>query len=466
MIRFYNSLTRQKEELVVKDNLVKMYSCGPTVYYYPHIGNFRAYVFMDLIKRTLLYNGYKVKNVMNITDVGHLTSDEDTGDDKMLVASKKENKTPWEIAEFYTNYFFKDAEKLNILKPTIIAKATEHINEMIEFVKGLLEKGYAYELDDGIYFDVQKFKDYGKLSRVNLEDKKAGARIEVNEKKHHPADFALWIKAPKEHIMKWESPWGLGYPGWHIECSAMGRKYLGTHFQIHTGGIDHLTVHHENEIAQNDALNGSPVVEKWMHVEFLQVNGGKMGKSLNNLYRIEDLEEKGYSALDYRYFLLNTHYRKTINFTFDAIESSKTALNRLISVLYNHKNGKAKIEESKLKEYKQKFLNAINDDLNLPLAVGIVWDIVKNNEYSVDIYNLIIDFDKVLGLSLENSVKEYKDISFTEIEVPQEIKDLAEKRLQAKKEKNYVLADNLRNEITQKGYNLIDTPQGYKINKI
>ena len=466
MIRFYNSLTRQKEELVVKDNLVKMYSCGPTVYYYPHIGNFRAYVFMDLIKRTLLYNGYKVKNVMNITDVGHLTSDEDTGDDKMLVASKKENKTPWEIAEFYTNYFFKDAEKLNILKPTIVAKATEHINEMIEFVKGLLEKGYAYELDDGIYFDVQKFKDYGKLSRVNLEDKKAGARIEVNEKKHHPADFALWIKAPKEHIMKWESPWGLGYPGWHIECSAMGRKYLGTHFQIHTGGIDHLTVHHENEIAQNDALNGSPVVEKWMHVEFLQVNGGKMGKSLNNLYRIEDLEEKGYSALDYRYFLLNTHYRKTINFTFDAIESSKTALNRLISVLYNHKNGKAKIEKSKLEEYKQKFLDAINDDLNLPLAVGIVWDIVKNNEYSADIYNLIIDFDKVLGLSLERSVKEYKDISSVEIEAPQEIKDLAEKRLQAKKEKNYILADSLRNEITEKGYSLIDTPQGYKINKL
>ena len=466
MIRFYNSLTRQKEELVVKDNLVKMYSCGPTVYYYPHIGNFRAYVFMDLIKRTLLYNGYIVKNVMNITDVGHLTSDEDTGDDKMLVASKKENKTPWEIAEFYTNYFFKDAEKLNILKPTIVAKATEHINEMIEFVKGLLEKGYAYELDDGIYFDVQKFKDYGKLSRVNLEDKKAGARIEVNEKKHHPADFALWIKAPKEHIMKWESPWGLGYPGWHIECSAMGRKYLGTHFQIHTGGIDHLTVHHENEIAQNDALNGSPVVEKWMHVEFLQVNGGKMGKSLNNLYRIEDLEEKGYSALDYRYFLLNTHYRKTINFTFDAIESSKKALNRLISVLYNHKNGKAKIEESKLEEYKQKFLDAINDDLNLPLAVGIVWDIVKNNEYSADIYNLIIDFDKVLGLSLERSVKEYKDISSVEIEAPQEIKDLAEKRLQAKKEKNYILADSLRNEITEKGYSLIDTPQGYKINKL
>lgn len=466
MIKFYNSLTREKENLEVNDNLVKMYSCGPTVYYYPHIGNFRAYVFMDLIKRTLLYNNYKVKNVMNITDVGHLTSDEDTGDDKMLVASRKENKTPWEIAEFYTNYFFKDSEKLNILRPTIVAKATEHIKEMIEFVKGLLEKGYAYELDDGIYFDIQKFKDYGKLSKLSLDDKKAGARIEVNSKKHHPADFALWIKAPKEHIMKWESPWGLGYPGWHIECSAMGRKYLGNHFQIHTGGIDHLPVHHENEIAQNDALNGSPVVEKWMHVEFLQINGGKMSKSLNNLYRIEDLEEKGYSAMDYRYFLLNTHYRKTINFTFEALESSKTALNRLISALYNHKNGLNKINDEVIKNYKQKFLDAINDDLNVPLAIGLVWDIVKSNSNSCDIYNLIIDFDRVLGLNLEKSVKEYKNNLESEIEIPQEIKELAEKRVIAKKEKNYALADSLRNEISTKGYNLIDIVGGYKITKI
>ena len=461
MIKFYNSLTKTKEELETKDNLVKMYSCGPTVYYFPHIGNFRAYVFMDLIKRTLLYNGYKVKNVMNITDVGHLTSDADEGDDKMLVASKRENKTPWEIAKFYTEYFFKDFDKLNILRPTIVAKATEHIPEMIEFVKGLLEKGFAYELDDGIYFDVQKFPTYGALSRLSLDDKLAGARIEVNQKKHHPAYFALWIKAPKEHIMQWESPWGMGYPGWHIECSAMGRKYLGTHFQIHTGGIDHLPVHHENEIAQNDALNGSPVVEKWMHTEFLQVNGGKMSKSLNNLYRIEDLEQKGYSAMDYRYFLLNTHYRKTINFTFEAMDAAKTALNRLLNLLKTHKNGKEVIDKEKLESYKEKFLSAINDDLNIPLALGFVWEVIKENKPSEDIYHLIIDFDRVLGLNLEKEVEALPEEK--EVDIPDEIQQLAEQRANAKRNKNYLEADRLRNVITEKGYTVIDTKDGFTI---
>ncbi|MBQ4535315.1 MAG: cysteine--tRNA ligase, partial [Clostridia bacterium] len=294
-MKFYNSLTRMKEEFVpVEGNRVKMYTCGPTVYSNAHIGNMKAYIFMDQIYRTLAYLGYDVYGVMNITDVGHLTSDADEGDDKMVLASKREQKSPWEIAEFYTKLFMEDIKKLNITLPKEIVPATTVIDEIIEFVKGLLEKGYAYETSKGIYYDISKFKEYGKLGGAKLEDKLMGARIEVDEEKRNPADFALWIKAPKEHIMQWQSPWGMGYPGWHIECSAIGRKYLGDRFDIHTGGIDHRPVHHENEIAQNDALNGHKTVNFWLHSEFLQINSNKMGKSLNNIFTLSDIEKQGY----------------------------------------------------------------------------------------------------------------------------------------------------------------------------
>jgi len=260
-MKVFNTLSRQKEEFVpINPGEVRIYSCGPTVYNHAHIGNMRAYVFMDTLRRVLKFNGYKLKHVMNITDVGHLTSDADEGEDKMVKTAREQKKTPWEIAEYYTAIFFKDIEELNIEKPEIIAKATDHINEMIEFVKGLCDKGYGYETSDGIYFDISKFKDYGKLSKIDLEGQKAGARVEVNPEKRNPLDFALWKKAPREHIMQWPSPWGMGYPGWHIECSTMARKYLGDTFDIHTGGVDHIPIHHENEIAQSEALLGKPAV--------------------------------------------------------------------------------------------------------------------------------------------------------------------------------------------------------------
>ena len=280
MLNLYNTLSRKKEEFEPIDGKkVTMYSCGPTVYSYAHIGNMRTYIFMDLLRRVLKYDGYKIKGVMNITDVGHLQSDADEGEDKMEKAAKKEKKTPWEIADYYTKVFFDDLNKLNIGKPEIIAKATEHIDDMIKYVEKLIEKGYAYETSDGIYYDISKFPNYGQLSRLNLEDQIAGARVEVNPEKRNPYDFAVWKKAPKEHIMQWPSPWGMGYPGWHIECSAMSIKYLGQHFDIHTGGVDHIPVHHENEIAQNEAITGKKSVNYWCHGEFMLVNNGKMSKS-------------------------------------------------------------------------------------------------------------------------------------------------------------------------------------------
>lgn len=329
-----------------------MYSCGPTVYNYAHIGNLRTYIFMDIFRRTLRYDGYKLKGVMNITDVGHLMSDGDDGEDKMEKASREQKKSPYEIAEYYTKIFFDDLAKLNIGRPEIIAKATDHIADMIKYVQALLDKGYAYEIDDGIYFDIGKFPEYGKLSRLNLEEQQAGARVEVNSQKRHPADFALWKKAEPNHIMQWESPWGMGYPGWHIECSTMSRKYLGDVFDIHTGGVDHIPVHHENEIAQSEALVGKKTVDYWVHGEFMLVNNGKMSKSLGNTYTIADLEKKGYSAMDFRYFCLNTHYRKKLNFTFEGLDGAKTAYARLLAVLYKHKTSQTKTDDDKIRDYK------------------------------------------------------------------------------------------------------------------
>jgi cysteinyl-tRNA synthetase len=309
-IYFYNTLTRKKE--LFKSNeagLVKMYSCGPTVYYFAHIGNLRAYLFMDTLRRTLKYNGYSLKHVMNITDVGHLVSDADEGEDKMMKAAKRENKDPFEIANFYMNAFLNDIDKMNIDKPEIIARATEHIDVMEEYVKKIIENGYTYQTEDTIYFDTSKLDKYGELSNINAEEQKAGARVDFDTNKKNVTDFALWIKAPENHIMKWDSFFGKCYPGWHLECSAMGYKYLGENFDIHTGGIDHIPIHHENEIAQSKGFSGKIPANYWMHVDFLTVNGGKMSKSLNNLYTLKDLEEKGYSPLVYRMFNFNSVYR-------------------------------------------------------------------------------------------------------------------------------------------------------------
>lgn len=458
-MKVYNTLSRQKEELKpIYGDEVRIYSCGPTVYNYAHIGNLRTYVFMDILRRVLKYNGYKLKHVMNITDVGHLVSDADEGEDKMMKTAKEQKKSPWEIAEYYTAVFFRDIAALNIEKPEIISKATEHIEEMIDFVKGLMDKGYGYETSDGIYFDISRFKDYGKLSRLDLEAQMAGARVEVNEEKRHPADFALWKKAPREHIMQWPSPWGMGYPGWHIECSAMARKYLGDTFDIHTGGVDHIPVHHENEIAQTEALLGHPAVNYWMHGEFLLVDNGKMSKSLGNTYTIENLREKGYSPLAFRYLCLNAHYRNKLNFTWDAIQAAQVSLDRLLEGALAHKNGVDDVEADVVEGFRKDFQEAINDDLNIPKALGIVWSVVRYNKKSKALFDLLVAMDSILGLDISKvRPKEEKAEA-----IDPEIEELINQRQQARKEKNWKLADEIRDKLKGMGIILKDTPEGVK----
>lgn len=464
MLKVYNTLTRKKEDFVpIDEKCVRMYSCGPTVYSYAHIGNLRTYVFMDIIRRVLKYDGYKIKGVMNITDVGHLLSDGDEGEDKMAKAAREQKKTPWEIAAYYTDVFFKDIEALNIGKPEIIAKATEHIPEMIEFVQALQEKGFAYEITDGIYFDIGKFPSYGKLSGQVVDEKEAGARVEENSEKRHPADFALWKKADKNHIMQWDSPWGMGFPGWHIECSAMSRKYLGEVFDIHSGGIDAVPVHHENEIAQNEARAGKKTVNYWMHGEFMMVDGGKMSKSLGNVYTIAQLREKGYDPLDFRFFCLNAHYRKKLNFTFEGMNAAKTGRERILAALAQHKASDKKTDQTVLDDYKQKFVDAINDDLNIPLALGVLFNMLKEPK-SKDIYALAVDFDKVLGLNFDKVT--VPAATEQKIDAPKEVLDLIEKRKEAKKAKDFALADQIRSQITELGYEIKDTREGVVVTKL
>ncbi len=464
-IKLYNTLTRKKDNFIpLNGNEVRMYSCGPTVYSYAHIGNFRAYIFMDTLKRMLEYNNYKVKHVMNITDVGHLESDSDEGEDKMEKAARKENKKPYEIAQYYTDIFMQDMEKLNIEKPGIIAKATEHISDMLEFVKEIIKNGYAYETSKGIYFDISKLDKYPVLSNRNIEDQIAGARVEVDPEKRNPFDFAIWIKAPENHIMKWESPWGLSYPGWHLECSAMSRKYLGETFDIHTGGVDHIPTHHENEIAQSKGACGKIPAKFWMHVEFLQVDGGKMSKSLGNVYTLKQLKEKGIEPLAYRLFCYTAHYRTSLNFTFEGAMSSQKALNRLREGYLKHKEGNEKIDKSVIDGYKMRFLETINDDLNIPSAMGIVWEMVRNAEKSKQIADLLLDFDKVLGLDLINSKKYIEEQA--DIEIPEEVLKLMEERKKARVEKKWELSDKLRDEIQNMGYIVKDTKEGMTLEKM
>ncbi len=462
-MKLYNTLTRQKEEFIpINKDEVRIYSCGPTVYQYAHIGNLRTYVFMDILRRVLKYNGYKLKHVMNITDVGHLVSDADEGEDKMMKTAKATNKSPWEIAEYYTGVFMNDIGELNISKPEIIAKATEHINDMLDFVEKLVEKGYGYETNDGIYFDVMKFKGYGKLSKLDLEGQIAGARVDVNEEKRHPADFALWKKAPKEHIMQWPSPWGMGYPGWHIECSAMSRKYLGDEFDIHTGGVDHIPVHHENEIAQSEALLGKPAVHCWLHGEFLLVDNGKMSKSLGNTYTVSDLKKNGIDPLAYRYMCLNANYRSKLNFTWDGIKAAQVSLDRLMEGVLAHKKADSNVrfDSSIIDGFKKEFDEALNDDLNIPKALGVTWNVARYNVKSVDLYNLLLKMDEVLGLDFAKAADKPTE---TATELDPEVQALVDQRQQARKDKNWKLADEIRNKLGEMGYQIEDTPTGVKV---
>lgn len=460
MLRVYNTLSREKEEFKpLEGNEVRIYTCGPTVYYFAHIGNMRAYIFMDNLRKVLKLNGYTLKHAMNITDVGHMTSDADEGEDKMDKAAREQKMSPWEIAEKYTKAFLKDLDKLNVERPEVICKATDHIKEMEEFVEKIVENGYGYETSKGVYFDTAKLPTYGELSRANLKENKAGARIEVDDEKKNPLDFALWIKAPKEHIMKWDSKWGMCYPGWHIECSAMSNKYLGHRFDIHTGGIDAIPIHHENEIAQSRGAFGVCPAKYWMHVEFLQVDGGKMSKSLGNNYTIEDLEKRGFSPLAFRYLTYTSHYRNKLNFTWEGIEASQKALDRLREAYQIHLNGKDDVLDGTIEDYTNRFKEALNDDLNFSSALAVVWEAAKNSLKSPKIAKLLKEFDEVLSLNVDK-IEEKNE------EIPEEILGMLEERKEARSNKDFTKSDEIRDKLKEKGYLVIDSKEGQKLEKI
>ena len=458
-IKFYNTLTKQKDVFIPLDKeTVRMYSCGPTVYKNATIGNMRTNIFQDVLRRVLRYNGYKLKHVMNITDVGHLVSDGDEGEDKMLKSAREEHKSPLEIAEYYTKLFFKDLKALNIETPEVVCKATDHINEMIEYVKKLVANGYAYETSTAIYFDVSKLDTYGILSGINLADQKSGARVGVDKEKKNPYDFALWIKAPENHLMKWDSPWGPSYPGWHIECSAMGQKYLGEQFDIHTGGIDLIPTHHENEIAQSKGACGKIPARYWMHGEYLLINGGKMSKSLGNVYLLDDIINRGYDPLVYRLFSYSCHYRNKLNFTWEGMDASAKSYERLKDGYQKHLEGKDDVAQEVIDEFENRFHMAINDDLNMPLAMSVVWEVVRYEQKSKQLADLLLKFDTVLGLQIDKKTEKE--------EIPEEILELVEQRKLARQEKDYAKSDEIRDALKEKGYEVKDTKDGMTVEKI
>jgi len=458
-LNIYNTLVRKKEEFKpIKGKQVGLYTCGPTVYWFSHIGNLRTYIFEDILKRVLEYDGYKVKHVMNITDVGHLTSDADSGEDKMEKGAKREGKTAWQIARLYTDAFKKDIKSLNIESPALWAKATDYIKEQIDLIKKLEKKGFSYKTEDGIYFDTSKIKDYGKLSGIKKRKLKAGARVKMVLGKKHPTDFALWKFTQKgvKRQMEWDSPWGKGFPGWHTECVVMSAKHLGVPFDIHCGGIDHIPIHHTNEIAQAEAAFNKNLAKYWLHGEFLTLEGGKMAKSEGNIITIESLIKKGFNPLSYRYLCLSGHYRSRISFSWEALKSAQNALDNLYEKIRELKPSKNKNSVSQ-KNYLKEFSEYINDDLNTPKAIALMWEVIKSKELSDSgKYKIIIDFDKVLGLGLSKVKKSG---------IPQEVEKLVEEREKYRKEKNWQKSDELREKIKSLGFTVEDTPEGPKIKK-
>ncbi len=462
MLHLYNTLTRRKEEFKpINPHHVGLYTCGPTVYDFAHIGNLRTYIIEDILKRTLKENGYEVNHAMNITDVGHLTSDADEGEDKMMKGARREGRTVWEIAAYYTDAFQEDLKHLNIIEPNIWCKATDHIQEQIELIKRLQERGFTYVIDDGVYFDTSKFPHYGEFARLDIEGLKAGARVEMVKGKKNPTDFALWkfshnadYEKDSKRLMEWPSPWGIGFPGWHIECSAMSMKYLGDTFDIHAGGIDHIPVHHTNEIAQAEAATGKPLARWWVHGEFLQINEGRMGKSEGNLLRLQTLIDKGYDPLCYRYFTFTAHYRQKLNFSWDALDAAATALKNL-------KESTALLGEPKIgcAEYEQHFIDAVNDDLNLPQALSVVWDLIKSDYPAAAKKASLLKFDAILGLDLAHATSARIDLK----DLPEDIRELVAQRELLRQQKKFADADVLRKALTAKGYIIEDTPEGQVI---
>jgi cysteinyl-tRNA synthetase len=460
MLHLYNTLTKTVEEFVPHDpSQVTMYCCGPTVYDWAHIGNFRTYMMSDILLRTLRYLGFAVQYASNITDVGHMSSNADTGEDKMEKGAKREGKTAWDIAKLYTDAFLIDSKKLNITPPDFRPHATDFIKEQIAMVATLIDKGYAYTIDDGIYFDTGKCSDYGKLTGQNRDELKAGARVEPNPQKKHPTDFALWKFSPKnsKRAMEWESPWGKGFPGWHIECSAMSRTVLKTdQLDIHTGGMDLIPVHHTNEIAQSEAATGKvPFVRYWVHGQFMMVDNAKMAKSKGNFYRLADLEARTYDPLAMRYLYLTTHYRAFLNFTWEALTAAQNSLRELREFVSGLRQSSGSTKASG--PFQKKFVEALENDLNMPQALAVVWEVAKSDIDDRDKYALLLDFDKVLGLGLKEATAVKQRL------IPEEIRKLANKREEYRKQKKFAESDAVRKTIEAKGYILEDTPVGYTL---
>ncbi|KKP95681.1 MAG: Cysteine-tRNA ligase [Candidatus Moranbacteria bacterium GW2011_GWE1_36_7] len=469
MLSLYNTLSKSKEEFKpLNPGKVGMYTCGPTVYSYLHIGNIRAYLLSDTIRRYLEYIGYEVRLIKNITDVGHLTDDDvaqgDSGEDKMIRAAEREKKTPEEIARFYEEYFKQTEKELNIITAHFFPRATAHVPQMIKIIEGLFEKGYAYEKNGNVFFDVTKFEDYGKLSGNTLENLKVGARIEEHPDKKNPWDFALWIKAPKEHAMKWESPWSIGYPGWHIECSAMSTEYLGNTIDIHTGGEDNIFPHQEAEIAQTECYTGQKFVNFWVHTRHLLIDGKKMSKSKGNLFTLEDIKEKGFSAMDLRLLFLSSHYRSQTNFSWDSLEQAHKNIQRINDFILNLEAIASREIEStenfNISLYQEKFDAAMDDDLNTPLALSVIYEIITEGNKNIADGALSSEDAKKISARWKKMNSVFGFILSGQAEIPQEIKDLMHKREQARKNKDFGASDEIRALIEKHGFVVEDTANG------
>ena len=462
MVKLYNTRTRQIDEFQpISGNHVGMYCCGPTVYNFAHIGNLRTYIFEDILRKTLQRAGYDITHVMNITDVGHLTSDGDEGEDKMLLGAQREHLSVLQIARKYEDAFFEDTKSLNIERPSVVARATEHIQDIIRFVKGLEEKGYAYIADGNVYFDTSKFPSYGDFAHLDVDNLRHGARVDEDGNKKNKTDFVLWFTKSKfeNQILTWDSPWGVGYPGWHIECSAMAMKYLGDEVDIHCGGIDHIPVHHTNEIAQSEALLGHRWVNFWLHGEFLVLQKEKMSKSAGTFLTLSVLKEKGYNPLHYRYLTLTAHYRSTLSFTFENLENAKNTYEGIKSkILELRKQAKQETSKPRDEELKTKYIQEFNDylynDLNTPQALTVLFAVLKDIDLSAGAkLEILEDMDTVFSLG-------FKDFQEKTLSIPEEVQMLVNERVQARADKDWAKSDELRDKIASLGFTVKDLPQG------
>jgi cysteinyl-tRNA synthetase len=458
-INLYNTAGRKVEEIIpINDARIGMYSCGPTVYYYAHIGNLRTYICTDILRRTLAYAGFEVKQVMNVTDVGHMTGDEDEGEDKIEKRAQLENRSPWEIARFYEDYFFQAIDKLNIPAPHIKPRGTEHIPEMIRLIERLEARGYTYQTSVGVIFDTSRFKNYADFAGLNLEGQISGHRVNIDPERRHSWDFALWVTNQPKHLMQWDSPWGKGFPGWHIECSAMSMKYLGEQLDIHTGGIDHIPVHHTNEIAQSESATGKQFVKYWFHCNFLAVDNRKMSKSLGNLYTLEDLEARGILPLSFRFFCLFSAYMKSINFTWEALKAAQKSLVKLWTKTKDFPEPSCPIPA-----LLNKFETAMGDNLNTPVALAVVWEVFNADYPDERKAATVFKMDEILGLDLRQARQCLSSLAMLTAKSANrdEAASLAQERKMLRNERKFKEADEIRNKILELGFTVKDTPEGF-----